>query len=254
MKKILFAIGFMIVVVSLAMAGGQQEAGGEAKDIVLVYNQLEPPEHPQGVTQAKFAEKLAELSGGQITVEVHASGNSFHTGRRGFSNDGRRSWTCRTSCIPGYGAPYLPAANMFAAPYIFTSYDHMERVFDPDSAVASEFYDMVADACGYTPLAAMTQGSRTINTKWEKPIMTPADMEGMILRMPNAPAWIDAGTSLGGNVTPIAYSEVYTALQTGTIEAPGQPASRHLRNEILRSYKADITHKAYNRRKASMHK
>jgi len=45
----------------------------------------------------------------------------------------------------------------------------------------------------------------------------------MILRMPNAPAWIDAGRSLGGNVTPIAYSEVYTALQTGTIEAQDNP-------------------------------
>ena len=221
MKKILFAIGFMIVVVSLAMAGGQQEAGGEAKDIVLVYNQLEPPEHPQGVTQAKFAEKLAELSGGQITVEVHASGTLF-TQEGEVSAMMAGDLDLSTLAFQDMG-PYLPAANMFAAPYIFTSYDHMERVFDPDSAVASEFYDMVADACGYTPLAAMTQGSRTINTKWEKPIMTPADMEGMILRMPNAPAWIDAGTSLGGNVTPIAYSEVYTALQTGTIEAQDNP-------------------------------
>jgi TRAP-type C4-dicarboxylate transport system substrate-binding protein len=120
-------------------------------------------------------------------------------------------------------APYLPTAAMFAAPYIFTSYEHMEKVFALDSPVAETFYQMVSDATGYTPLAAMTQGSRTINTKWETPIMTPADMEGMILRMPNAPAWIDAGKSMNGNVTPIAYSEVYTALQTGTIEAQDNP-------------------------------
>jgi len=119
--------------------------------------------------------------------------------------------------------PYLPAANMFAAPYIFTSYEHMEKVFALDSEVAADFYQMVADATGYTPLAAMTQGSRTINTKWEKPIMTPEDVYGMILRMPNAPAWIAAGRSMGGNVTPIAYSEVYTALQMGTIEAQDNP-------------------------------
>jgi TRAP-type C4-dicarboxylate transport system substrate-binding protein len=48
-------------------------------------------------------------------------------------------------------------------------------------------------------------------------------MKGMILRMPNAPAWIDAGKSLGANVTPIAYSETYTALQTGTVDAQDNP-------------------------------
>jgi len=69
----------------------------------------------------------------------------------------------------------------------------------------------------------MTQGSRTINTKWEEPIMIPEDMKGMILRMPNAPAWISAGKSLGANVTPIAYSEVYTALQMGTVEGQDNP-------------------------------
>jgi TRAP-type C4-dicarboxylate transport system substrate-binding protein len=41
--------------------------------------------------------------------------------------------------------------------------------------------------------------------------------------MPNAPSWIDAGKSLGANVTPIAYSETYTALQTGTVDAQDNP-------------------------------
>ena len=220
MKKSLLTLGFLLVIVAMAAAGGQAENTGD-ENVVLVYNQLEPPEHPQGVTQSVFAEKLAELSGGQITVEVHASGTLF-TQEGEVSAMMAGDLDLSTLAFQDMG-PYLPAANMFAAPYIFTSYEHMEKVFAPDSDVAAEFYSMVADACGYTPLAAMTQGSRTINTKWEKPIMTPADMEGMILRMPNAPAWIDAGTSLGGKVTPIAYSEVYTALQTGTIEAQDNP-------------------------------
>jgi tripartite ATP-independent transporter DctP family solute receptor len=119
--------------------------------------------------------------------------------------------------------PYLPAASMFAAPYIFTSYQHMEKVFAPDSKVAADFYKKVSDACGYTPLAAMTQGSRVVNTKWTKPIVTPNDMKGMNLRMPNQPDWINAGKSLGANVTPIAYAETYTALQTGTVDAQDNP-------------------------------
>jgi len=221
MKKIIMAMVFMFVIVALAMAGGKGEKPEEAKSFVLKYNQLEPEEHPQGVTETKFAEKIEELSGGQIKVETYYSGTLF-TQEGEVSAMMTGDLDLSTLAFQDMG-PYLPAANMFAAPYIFTSYEHMEKVFALDSKVAADFYKMVSDACGYTPLAAMTQGSRTINTKWEKPIMRPEDMEGMILRMPNAPAWIDAGKSMGGNITPIAYSEVYTALQMGTVEAQDNP-------------------------------
>jgi len=218
MKKIIVSVVFVVVIAALAMASG---SASEAKTFVLKYNQLEPEEHPQGVTETKFKEKIEELSGGQIKVETYYSGTLF-TQEGEVTAMMTGDLDLSTLAFQDMG-PYLPAANMFAAPYIFTSYEHMEKVFALDSKVAADFYKMVSDACSYTPLAARTQGSRTINTKWEKPIMTPADMEGMILRMPNAPAWIDAGKSMGGNIVPIAYSEVYTALQTGTIEAHDNP-------------------------------
>ena len=44
---------------------------------MLKYNQLEPPDHPQGVTQSKFKEKIEQLSGGQIKVQIYASGTLF---------------------------------------------------------------------------------------------------------------------------------------------------------------------------------
>ncbi|MBU8913648.1 MAG: TRAP transporter substrate-binding protein DctP [Spirochaetales bacterium] len=218
MKKVVLAMVLMVAIVAFAVATSEVE---ESESFVLTYNQLEPEEHPQGITQVAFGEKIAELSGGQITTQNYFSGTLF-TQEGEVSAMMSGDLDLSTLAFQDMG-PYLPAANMFAAPYIFTSYEHMEKVFALDSQVALDFYDMVSEATGYTPLAAMTQGSRTINTKWETPIMTPADMEGMILRMPNAPAWIDAGRSLGGNITPIAYSEVYTALQTGTIEAQDNP-------------------------------
>jgi TRAP-type transport system periplasmic protein len=193
----------------------------QAKSFVLSYNQLEPEEHPQGVTLTKFKEKIEELTNGQIKVDAYYSGSLF-TQEGEVTALMAGDLDMSTLAFQDMG-PYLPAASMFAAPYIFTSYEHMEKVFAQSSDVAADFYKMVSDACGYTPLAAMTQGSRTINTKWEEPIMTPEDMEGMILRMPNAPDWIHAGQSLGASVTPIAYSEVYTALQTGTVDAQDNP-------------------------------
>jgi tripartite ATP-independent transporter DctP family solute receptor len=218
MKRILFVMICMVVLVSFAVAEGQKEA---AKTWVLKYNQLEPPVHPQGVTQTAFAQKVEELSGGQIKVQVYASGTLFTQAGEvtAMMNGDLEVSTLAFQDM----APYVPTAAMFAAPYAFTSYQHMEKVFAADSKVAADFYKMISDKCNYTPLAAMTQGSRIINAKKTAPIKTPADMAGVILRMPNAPSWIDAGKSLGANVTPIAYSETYTALQTGTVDAQDNP-------------------------------
>ena len=219
MKKILMATVCMVVIASFAMATGQGEK--TAKTWVLKYNQLEPPEHPQGVTQSTFAKKIEELSGGQIKVQVYASGTLFtQVGEVTAMMNGDLELS--TLAFQDM-SPYVPAAAMFAAPYIFTSYEHMDKVFAQDSKVAADFYKMIAEKCGYTPLAAMTQGSRIINSKKTDPIKTPADMKGLVLRMPPAPAWIDAGKSLGANVTPVAYSELYTALQTGTVDTQDNP-------------------------------
>jgi tripartite ATP-independent transporter DctP family solute receptor len=220
MKRILLVMVGLLVLVSFAVAEGQTESV-KAKTWVLKYNQLEPPVHPQGVTQTAFAQKIEELSGGQIKVQVYASGTLFTQAGEvtAMMNGDLEVSTLAFQDM----APYVPTAAMFAAPYAFTSYQHMEKVFAADSKVAADFYKMISDKCNYTPLAAMTQGSRIINAKKTAPIKTPADMAGVILRMPNAPSWIDAGKSLGANVTPIAYSETYTALQTGTVDAQDNP-------------------------------
>ncbi len=216
MKTVILAMVCMVFIV--AEATGQ---GIPSKSWVLKYNQLEPPEHPQGVTETAFAKKIEELSGGQIKVQTYYSGTLF-TQQGEVTAMMNGDLELSTLAFQDM-SPYVPTAAMFAAPYAFTSYEHMQKVFAQNSKVAADFYNMISDKCHYTPLAAMTQGMRIINTKSTKPVKTPEDMKGMILRMPNAPAWIDAGKSLGANVTPIAYSETYTALQTGTVEAQDNP-------------------------------
>jgi tripartite ATP-independent transporter DctP family solute receptor len=221
MKKILVAMFALLVVASFAMAEGQSGAATEAKSWVLKYNQLEPPTHPQGVTQIAFKAKIEELSKGQITVQNYASGTLFtQVGEVTAMMNGDLELS--TLAFQDM-APYVPTAAMFAAPYAFTSYEHMEKVFAKNSKVAADFYAMISAKCNYTPLAAMTQGSRVLNLKKMDPVKTPADMKGVNLRMPNAPSWIDAGKSLGANVTPVAYAETYTALQTGTVDAQDNP-------------------------------
>jgi len=72
----------------------------------------------------------------------------------------------------------------------------------------------------------MYLGRRQVNlrqTKDELTVMTPADLAGVNLRMPGTDAWQFLGKALGANPTPMAFTEVYTALQTGAVDGQDNP-------------------------------
>ena len=115
----------------------------------------------------------------------------------------------------------MPSTSMFSAGYIFKDLDHMNRVLN--GQIGKELFEEVAKKVGVRPLASYYIGSRTINLKNPKPAMTPNDLRGVKLRMPNSEAWLMLGKALGANPTPVAFSELYTALATGTVDGQDNP-------------------------------
>ena len=71
------------------------------------------------------------------------------------------------------------------------------------------------------PLGYFMAGGRHLTSN--RPIQHPDDLDGLILRVPNVPSFVTAWDALGAKTTPMAYSEVFTALQQGTIEAQENP-------------------------------
>ena len=82
---------------------------------------------------------------------------------------------------------------------------------------------MVEDQLKVKILGPTFFGTRQVGLKPKKKINTPADMSGIKLRMPAGDAWQILGKALGANPTPLAYAEVYTALQTGAIDGQDNP-------------------------------
>jgi TRAP-type C4-dicarboxylate transport system substrate-binding protein len=76
-------------------------------------------------------------------------------------------------------------------------------------------------------------GTRHLNLKPKKKIMTPTDMAGIKLRMPAGEGWQFVCTALGANPSPVAFTEVYTALQTGAIDAQENPLGA---NKVMKFY------------------
>ncbi|MCU0899080.1 MAG: TRAP transporter substrate-binding protein DctP [Cypionkella sp.] len=121
-------------------------------------------------------------------------------------------------------ANFFPEFSVFATGYVHQSAEHQVKVFnDP---LMDPFKQKVEDELGVKLLAVMYLGKRHVNLRFpraEKEIMTPADLAGVNLRMPGSDAWQFLGRAIGANPTPMAFTEIYTALQTGSVDGQDNP-------------------------------
>jgi TRAP-type transport system periplasmic protein len=118
-------------------------------------------------------------------------------------------------------ATLIPAWSIFTAGYLLRDADHQKKVFASD--VMKDLKKATEDKLGVKLLSVMYLGRRQVNLRTDKPIKTPADMAGIKLRMPGTEAWLFLGKALGANPTPMAFTEVYTGLQTGAIDGQDNP-------------------------------
>jgi tripartite ATP-independent transporter DctP family solute receptor len=118
-------------------------------------------------------------------------------------------------------AEFFPEFSIFSAGYLHRDAEHQKRVFAAD--LFKPFKQMTEDKLGVKLLSVMYLGRRQLNLRTDKRINTPEDLAGVKLRMPGADAWMFLGRALGANPTPVAFTEIYTALQTGAVDGQDNP-------------------------------
>ena len=118
-------------------------------------------------------------------------------------------------------AKLIPEWSIFTAGYLMRDPEHQRKVFDGD--IGKEMYQLVEDKLGVKLLSVVYFGTRQLNLRTEDKVMTPDDLKGLNLRMPGTDAWQFLGKALGANPTPMAFTEVYTGLQSGAIDGQDNP-------------------------------
>ncbi len=131
-----------------------------------------------------------------------------------------------------------PKFSVFALPYIFKSREHMWKVLESDigQGMLHELKKV-----GLIGLAYMDSGARSFYTR-EKPILSPDDLKGLKIRTQKSPVMMDMVKAMGGNPVPMAFEEVYSALQTGVIDgAENNPPSYYETHhfEVAKYYSLD---------------
>jgi TRAP-type C4-dicarboxylate transport system substrate-binding protein len=123
----------------------------------------------------------------------------------------------------------VPVFSILMTPYLIRDVAHLRRIWASD--VGTELNKLLDEKMGLRILANPYIGTRQLNLKPKKKIMKPADLAGIKLRMPAGETWQFVGTALGANPTPLAFTEVYTALQTGAIDAQDNalPANKNMK-------------------------
>ncbi len=168
--------------------------------------------YPNTVAMDKFAELLTEKTGGEINLQM------FHGGTLGSQPDAIEQVRLGGLAIGNFNlgpiGPIAAEANVVSLPFIFKDVPHMFRVLEGEGGQA------IADgmaAKGLIPLAWYDAGARSFYNG-EKAINTPSDVAGLKVRVMNNDLYSGMISELGGNPSPMAFSEVYQALKTGVVD------------------------------------
>ena len=170
------------------------------------------PDYPVSLGMDQFTAEVAEKTDGRLT------GKTYHSGVLGSQPDAIEQM--RLGSIDyavfnlGPMGQVIPATNVVSLPFIFKSMDHMHRVLD--GPVGDQLSDAMAEK-GIVALAWYDSGARSFyNSKG--PINTPDDVKGMKVRVMNNDLFVNMIDSMGGNATPMAFSEVYSSIKTGVVD------------------------------------
>lgn len=166
-----------------------------------------------------FKEYVERSAPGEFDVQVFLNGTLFAQGTEPVA---MQRGNLEMAMISAQDiARQLPQYSLFTAGYLIRSPEHQQAVFNGD--VGEEYFAAVSEEMGIHVLDVGYLGTRQLNLRDVTDVATPADLDGITLRMPGSDTWQFLGRALGANPTPLAFTEVYLALQTGTIDGQDNP-------------------------------
>ena len=176
------------------------------------------PGHLVDVASHRFADLVSEKTNGEVTIEVFPSGQI--AGLRQGAEAVQIGTVDLVWTDMGTLANWRPEYGFVSLPFIFSDNEHFAAFFEGESG--QKLSEDLRTNLNVEVLGYGNAGFRVIATR-ETPVQGPDDLKGMRIRVPEVPLFINAFKSVGANPTPLAWGEVYTAIQTGVIDAVENP-------------------------------
>lgn len=193
-------------------AGGEGGGSSEGGTMRLALNQTE--QHPSYITLTDFSDRLAKATDDRWDIKVYPN-ETLGAQQEALQlvSDG----SVEMAIVSGTQLENLnPNFKVFNLPGVFKSIDHQMKVLQ-DEEIVGDLYSSLEDENITVLSGGFTQGARSVYNS-QHPIKTPEDMNGLKFRVQESDIAQDMIRLMGGSPTPMAYGEVYTALQSGVID------------------------------------
>ncbi len=202
---------------ALGLAGAALIAGPASAQTALKLGYSLGPESHYGVGATAMADTLAELSGGEMTIEQFPA-NALG-GEREMVEGAQIGTVDLVITSTGPVGNFVPATLITDIPFLFRDYAHAQAVLD--GPIGQEILDQFPES-GLVALAWGENGFRNL-TNDVRPVRTPEDAQGLKVRTMENQVHMQAFESLGVLPTPMAFPELFTALQQGTVDGQENP-------------------------------
>lgn len=170
----------------------------------------------QGRSAAQFAEQLKEKLGAGDSVEFYADGQ---LGDEKELLQKLRLGTVHFTTISSIMTNVAPEFALFDMPFLVQDRNHLKAI---DQQIVQAELAPLAEQAGLHIISTWENGFRQI-TNSVRPINTPADLDGLKIRTPSSEWRVKMFSEWGSNPTPMSFSEVFVALQTGTMDGQENP-------------------------------
>lgn len=224
MKKKLF----LLVLLSFVCAFLSGPSGVSAQSWDLKLSHVLSPTSDYQIMVNHFAELMAKKTGGKVKVTAYPSGQLGNE-RVAFEQLQMGALDMAISGTPVLSA-WVPEGQVFDLPYLVQTRDQGLALLN--GKTGDWWRETLRQRTGVRSLGFLDYGFRQVYNK-TRPINTPDDLKGLKLRVLENPSYILTYSALGVKATPMAYGEVYTALQQGVIDGGEANAQGYVNDKFV---------------------
>jgi tripartite ATP-independent transporter DctP family solute receptor len=222
-KMVIIALTFVLCFTLVACSGGETN---QNEKVTLKLNHVGATTHPYHLGSEKFAQLVSEKSNGNIEVQVFPA-SQIASGSKAIEFVQMNTLDIALESTMSL-SNFVPEVDVLNMPFLFKDAEEVYKVLDGE---AGQKLSAKAEEYGFKILGWWYNGFRDMSNS-KKPIESPSDLSGLKFRIPESEVFKNAFEALGALPTSMPVSEVFTAIQLGTVDGQENPASNYINNRF----------------------
>lgn len=216
------AVTMSVALAATGCARGSGQGAGDSEKFTIKFSHVVTPKTPKGQAAEKFKELVEERTNGRVTVEIYPNSELYgdKDELQALQSNSVQMLAPSTSKF----TTIAPELQVLDLPFLFDSVDDIPAIVSPESSVGKAIYENKKLAAKKVKVLGLwDNGLKQLSSN--KKMSAPGDLSGLSFRIQPSDVLESQFRAWGANSTPMAFSEVYSALQQGVVDGQENPYS-----------------------------